>query len=209
MRKTSVVAGNFLLLLSLFNLGSGVQAAGQYPEKPIVFIVPVEGGADADILSLPLCQKASTILGQPILIVNKPGAGSSIGYREVHDAKPDGYTIGMGHITLITNKMQGLLPYDHHDFSLMGTYYRFGFNVFASTKTRRPFKTIQEAISFAKSNPGEMSIATAAVGQGIWFATMIFTTGTGIQANVIPQAGAGGLVVVQAAGGHPGLGLGP
>jgi len=53
-------------------------------------------------------QKVSQILGQPVMIVNKPGAGSSIGYREVHRAKPDGYTTGWGSATLISNKLQGI-----------------------------------------------------------------------------------------------------
>ena len=54
----------------------------------------MEAGADGDVLVRPIYQRMSKILGQPILVVNKPGGGSSIGYRELHAAKPDGYTIG-------------------------------------------------------------------------------------------------------------------
>jgi len=80
-------------------------------------------------------------------------------------------------------------------------------DVFGSTRTKRPFKTIEEAISFAKGNPGELSIATGGIGQSIWIGAMAFVTGTGIKANVIPQSGAGGLVVAQLAGGHADLGF--
>lgn len=200
---------SFVFLIGLGILGNKVEAAEQYPTKPITYIIPVEAGADGDILSRPLCQKASAVLGQPMMIVNKPGAGSTIGYREIYGAKPDGYTIGAGMVTIVTNKLQGLLPYDYRDFSLIATFYTSLMNVFGSTRTNRPFKTIEEAISFAKAHPGEVSVAAGAVGQSGWIGAMAFITGTGINVSVIPQAGAGGLVAAQVAGGHTDLGVLP
>ena len=97
-------------------------AAEKYPSKPINFIVAVEAGSDGDVLSRPLVQKASSILGSPIVVVNKPGAGSSMGYREIHDARPDGYTIGWTAGTIITNKLQGLLPYDFSDYTMICSF---------------------------------------------------------------------------------------
>ena len=76
-----------------------------------------------DIMSRSFIEKLSPLLGQPIMVVNKPGAGSSIGYREVHGAKPDGYTIGLAATTIVSNKLQGLLPFNHRDLSIMGTFY--------------------------------------------------------------------------------------
>ena len=61
----------------------------KYPSKPITFIMAVEAGADGDVLGRPLMDRVARILGQPITVINKPGAGSSIGYREIHQAKPD------------------------------------------------------------------------------------------------------------------------
>jgi tripartite-type tricarboxylate transporter receptor subunit TctC len=108
----------------------------------------------------------------------------------------------MATVAIVTNKLQGLLPYDYNDFTLMGTFYKSDNCVFGSVKTQRPFRTIEEAISFAKSRPGEVSIATSSIGQASWIGAMAFMAGTGIKLNVIPQAGGGGLVVVQLAGGH-------
>ncbi len=195
------------LLLSIVVLRNETQAADQYPEKPISFIVPIEAGSDGDILARPLVQKAAAGLGKNIVVVNKPGGGSTIGYLEVLRAKPDGYTIGMGTITLLTNKLQGLATFDYHDFTLLGTFYACPNNVFGSKKSKRPFKTIQEAIAFAKASPGELSVATGGIGQSIWIGAQAFISGTGISANVIPQAGAGALVVAQIAGGHADLGV--
>ncbi len=143
MRKLSMLILSILFLVIGFLFGEEIQAAQSYPVKPILFIVPIEAGSDGDILTRPLLAKASAVLGKPIIVDNKPGAGTSIGCREIYGAKPDGYTIGMATITIVTNKLQGLMPWDYHDFTLLGTFYRMYANIYGSTKTKRPFKTIQ------------------------------------------------------------------
>lgn len=192
--------------LGLFGIG-GAQAAEKYPAKPIVFIVGVEAGADGDVLVRPIMQKVSQMLGQPVLIVNKPGGGSSIAYREIHAAKPDGYTLGWGSATIITNKLQGVSPLDYHDFTHLGAYATFFPIVIGSTKSAIKFNTIQEAIAHAKANPGKVNMSTGGVGQSWWVAAMSFLGGTGLNINTIPQAGAGALTVAQVAGGHAELGV--
>ena len=184
-----------------------VQAAEKYPVKPIVAIVPVEAGGDGDVLFRPIMERVSKMLGQPIMIVNKPGGGSSIGYREIYGAKPDGYTLGWGSATIITNKLQGVSPLDYHDFTQLGAYATFFPIVIASTKGPVTFNTIQEAIAHAKANPGKLNMSTAGVGQSWWVAAMSFLGGTGLKVNTIPQPGAGALVVAQVAGGHAELGV--
>lgn len=183
------------------------QAAEKYPAKPIMCIVGVEAGGDGDVLVRPIMARVSKMLGQPIVIVNKPGGGSSIAYREIHGAKPDGYVIGWGSATIITNKLQGVSPLDYHDFTHLGAYATFFPIVIASTKTKDQFNTIQDAITFAKANPGKLNISTAGIGQSWWVAAMSFMGGTGIKVNAIPQPGAGALVVAQVAGGHAELGV--
>jgi tripartite-type tricarboxylate transporter receptor subunit TctC len=207
MKKLWIGIGAICLIAVWIGLENRASAAETFPVKPINFIIPLEAGSDGDILARPLCQKASAILGQPIIIVNKPGAGSSIGYREVHSAKPDGYTVGYGMATLLTNKMQGIMPLDFADYTIMSSWYYMGPIIMAATKTQRPFKTIQEVIAFAKSHPGELSLATGAVGQSWWVATMAFVEGTGLKFNIIPQPGAGGLTTTHVAGGHSDLGV--
>jgi tripartite-type tricarboxylate transporter receptor subunit TctC len=205
MKKLYILMLSLFLISGVFCFESCVWAAEQYPVKPITFIVPLEAGSDGDVLARPILQKVSAILGQPIMVVNKPGAGSSIGYREVHDAKPDGYTIGGAFATIVTNKLQGIMPYDHRDFTIIGTYATYIPIVVGSTKTKRPFKTMEEALSFAKSNPEDVSIATSGVGQSWWIATMAFQAGTGLKFNIIPQPGAGAFAIAQASGGHTDL----
>lgn len=198
-------AAGLCLFLGSVMTGSAVHAAGPYPDKPIRLIVPNEAGADADVLIRKLAERVAAILEKPIIIVNKPGGGSSIGMREVHDSKPDGYTIGMSHATILINKPMGNMPYDHDGFTVLGTYATFIPIVVGATKTARPFKTMQEAISAAKAKPGEISIATSGVGQSWWVATLEFQEGTGTKFNIIPQAGTGAFAIAQAAGGHTDL----
>ena len=194
-------------LVSVVNQGTWVEAADPFPVKPISIIIPMEAGASADIIFRPLMEKASALLGKPILVVNKPGAGHTIGYREVYRAKPDGYTIGMASGSIITAKLQGLLPYDHRDFTHLCTVTYVYPMIVASMKTQRPFKTIEEAFSFAKSHPGEVSMATSQLGGPLWNAAMVIQEGTGLQFNIVPQEGSAGLIVIQAAGGHTDLGI--
>ncbi len=206
MKRLFIAIVSVWLCSGFFSLGV-VQAAEKYPVKPILCIVAVEAGGDGDVLVRPIMQRVSQMLGQPIVIVNKPGGGSSIGYRELHGAKPDGYTIGWGSATIITNKLQGVSPLDYHDFTQLGAYATFFPIVIGSTKSKIQFNTIQEAIAYAKGNPGKVNMSTAGVGQSWWVAAMSFIGGTGINVNTIPQPGAGALVVAQVAGGHAELGV--
>ncbi len=207
MKKVSIA---ILVLFFLFGgviIDNGVRASEKYPVKPITCILAIEAGGDADVNARPVMERASAILGKPIIIVNKPGAGNTIGYREVYQAKPDGYTIGIATLSLVTVKLQGLFPYDHHDFTLLGSFNAHYPMIVASTKTKRPFTTIQELFSFAKSNPGEVSMATGTVGNAYWVATMLLAERTGLKFNVIPQPGSGAFIVTQVGGGHSDVGI--
>ena len=206
MKKIFVATLSVVVCSGFVGLGAA-QAAENYPVKPITFIVAVEAGADGDVLVRPLMQRVSQMLGQPIVIVNKPGGGSSIGYREIHAAKPDGYTLGWGSATIITNKLQGVSPFDYHDFTHLGAYATFFPIVIGATKSKVQFNTIQEAIAYAKAHPGAVTLSTAGVGQSWWVAAMSFLGGTGLNMNSIPQPGAGAMTVAQVAGGHAELGV--
>ena len=209
--KTYHLGAILLTVASLFFLHdvfvpmAGVWGAENYPVKPINFIVPIEAGADADVLARPLAQKVSKLLGKPLMVVNKPGAASSIGIREIYNAKPDGYTIGIAWAVLIIDKLQGILPIDQNDFTILGTYATYTPIIIGATKTQRPFTTIQEMTAFAKAHPGDVSIATTAVGGSFWVAAQAFQAASGLQFNIIPQPGGGAFSVAQVAGGHTDL----
>jgi tripartite-type tricarboxylate transporter receptor subunit TctC len=205
MRKSRIIILFVIVSLGSLGLENRLAASEQYPVKPINCIVPNEAGSDADVLARALCQKASAHLGQPIIIVNKPGGGSSIGYRELQKSKPDGYTIGYGHAAMIINQLLGLLPFGYDELTMICAVASMNPLMVASTKTQRPFKTMEEVLSFAKSRPKEVSIATSNVGGGWWIATMGFEEASGAKFNIIPQAGTGAFAITQVAGGHTDL----
>src|SRR3972149_1685314 len=66
----------------------------KYPSRPITFIIPIPAGGPTDLSFRLICKEAEKMLGQPMVVVNKPGAGQSIGMAAIGTAKPDGYTVG-------------------------------------------------------------------------------------------------------------------
>jgi tripartite-type tricarboxylate transporter receptor subunit TctC len=207
MKKLLTVFLVVISVLFLCNLSADVWATDKYPVKPIIFLVPNEAGSSADMAARELARRLQAQLGQPVVVTNKPGAGSSIGNRELHDARPDGYTIGMSTATIFMNKLQGLLPYDHNAYTILGSYLAWAPAILASTRTKRPFNSMQEVIAAAKANPGDIILSTGSVGQVWWVGAMDFIRKTGLAFNVIPQTASSGAVTLQLAGGHADIGI--
>jgi tripartite-type tricarboxylate transporter receptor subunit TctC len=109
--------------------------------------------------------------------------------------------------SIAITKLVGLSPHDHHDFTPVCLVVTSHPIISSSMKTQRPFKTIEEAISFARANPGEVSMATTAIGGIHWITAMVVQEAFGVRFNMIPQEGSGGFVVSQVAGGHQDLGI--
>ena len=83
-------------------------AAQSYPSRPITMIVPFPAGGPTDSLARILAERMKVSLGQPVIIENVGGAGGSIGVSRVARAAPDGYTIGIGQLTLVRVQQRGL-----------------------------------------------------------------------------------------------------
>jgi tripartite-type tricarboxylate transporter receptor subunit TctC len=200
----SMVVFSFLFC----GLGLNPQAgAAEYPNKPINCIIPMEPGADGDINMRTIMKKASEFLGQPIVVINKPGAGQTMGYRELYKAKPDGYTIGTCAASLIMAKMQGMYQQNHRDFSLIAFGYHALPIVLASTTSKHAFQSLEEVIAFAKANPKAVSMATTSVGGAYWIAAQMVEMALKVDFTLIPQEGSAGFVVTAVAGGHADLGV--
>ena len=149
-----------LLLLGVF-LAPGIAMSEEpWPNKPIRIVVTFAPGGTSDVLSRAIAPELSKALGQPVVVVNKPGANSIIGTQEVARSAPDGYTIGLfisAHsINPYINKK---LPYDSKkDFTplamlaLMPGLLTVNPNV--------PAKNVQELLALAKEKPGSLSYGT-------------------------------------------------
>jgi len=145
-----------VLLAGSFLTGA-LQAAEKYPSKPITFIVPWGAGGMTDVSARLLSEKFKAALGQPVLVVNKPGANGTIGLRYGLSQKADGYTVVIGPMTdaLAGPYFLGSEPFDFKDVSFVAGYMPQQRVLF--TTTDKPYKNFKELIAYAKKHPGEIS----------------------------------------------------
>ncbi|MGV0820847.1 Bug family tripartite tricarboxylate transporter substrate binding protein [Martelella sp. AMO21009] len=140
--------------IGLAGFSGAAVAADTYPDKPITMLVGYGAGGQTDLIARAAAQVMATSLGQPINVVNKPGAGGAVAARELMKAKPDGYTM-LFHSNTVVNSapfiMEGV-SFTPGDFEYAGmiTAYQVGM---ASQKDQ-PFNNITEYVAWAKENPG-------------------------------------------------------
>ena len=91
MKLKAIFLAAILCLVGVFAVPA---VAGEFPERPVTYIIGWATGGGSDLVSRVLCAEAEKHLGQPIVIVNKPGGSGAKAYVEISQAKPDGYTIG-------------------------------------------------------------------------------------------------------------------
>lgn len=149
--------------LALQPLALAQEAA--YPSRPIRLIVPYAAGGGTDILARQVAKQAADHLGQPVIVENKPGAGTVLGASEVARSTPDGYTVLWGdNATFALNPhVYKRLPYDPlTSFTPVTLTVRGMLVLLASNKLG--VKNVSELIAYTKSNPGKLSYGTPGTG---------------------------------------------
>jgi tripartite-type tricarboxylate transporter receptor subunit TctC len=199
-----------ILILAIMSIGDQYAGAAEkgkvnYPTRPITCIFPTEAGSMLDTMSRPLLQIVEKKLGQPIMVVNKPSGGLIASLRDVLNAKPDGYTIGFGVGNLSYAKILGIVNFDHRDFDVISVPY-YGVPLITVPKGSK-FNSVNDLVNYAKSNPGQLRVATSTKGGAWWVASRMFAQAADIKVNEISQAGGGGAIILQVAGGHVDVGI--
>jgi len=187
MRRTALAG--FGLLVAAATLGGTLSARAEYPEKPITMIVPWAAGGSTDQTARVLAKAAEEHLGQTIVILNRPGASTTIGMAELAKATPDGYTIGTLSSTGYLVALQGReLPFDPiEDFSYISYY---GDNLIGiAVLEDSPFKTIEDLLAKGKEAPGSVKYGTAGVGTTQHLTTEALQKGSGAKFVHVPQDG--------------------
>jgi tripartite-type tricarboxylate transporter receptor subunit TctC len=165
-------------------LGLGLITAAQaqsYPSRPITLVVAFTPAGPSDVLARVLGHKLEELLKQPIVIVNRPGAGGNIGAEAVASAAPDGYTLLMGNNSILATNasLYKKLPYDPvKDFkpiSLVGNQA----NILV-VNPNLPVKSMAELIALAKAKPGQINYASSGIGTAAHLAGALFRA----QANI-------------------------
>jgi len=166
--------------------------AQTYPSKPIHLIVPYPAGGGTDFFARLVGMKMSELIGQPIIIENKPGAATNLGADYVAKAQPDGYTILLGDVaTFAANQsLYKKLPFDpEKDFTPITLTARF-VSVLLANPNKLKAQSVAELIAAAKADPGKIDVAHAGVGNPFHLAAVLFQQAANIKLNEIPYRGA-------------------
>ena len=161
-----------------------------YPTRPIRVIVPFGAGGGTDNLARIIEPLVTKALGQPLVIENRPGGGSSIGMDQVAKAAPDGYTLVMTDTSIAVNPSLKPLPYDTlNDFapvSLLATA-----PVILVAHPSVPAKTLAEFVALAKAKPGELNYAAGGIGASTHLGGELLKFVAGIDVKHVPYKGTG------------------
>ncbi len=166
-------------------------ARAAYPEKPIRLVVPFAPGGGNDILARAISPKLAELLGQPVIVENRPGAAGNIGAAEVAKAAPDGYTVLMASNQVVINpSLYSSMSFDvMKDLVPVGILANVQFVLVANPAVAA--KTVPELISQAKKSPGALNHGTPGSGTPQHLAAELFNTMTGTSLVHIPYKGTG------------------
>ncbi len=159
-------------LTAAWMLGAGTAHA--YPDRPIRIVVPFSAGGGADLIARTLSVELAKELGQPIVVENKPGAGTVIGSDLVAKSPPDGYTLLLSSIAHSVNpSLSDKLPYvTEKDFVPVAMLVRSP-NVLV-VRADSPYRSVQDIISAARTRPGVLTYASPGNGTSAHLAAALF-----------------------------------
>jgi tripartite-type tricarboxylate transporter receptor subunit TctC len=161
-----------------------------FPHKPVRLIVPVAAGGPTDIVARMLAEKLSKMWGQQVFIENKGGAGTNIGNEYAAQSDPDGYTILFATASLAVNtSLYRSLSYDPiADFAPVLLVTQLAYFVFVPNSS--PAHSIKELIDYAKSRPGQLTMASPGTGSAPFLAEILFLQMADIKMTHVPYRGA-------------------
>ena len=173
-----------------------LDAAAQYPNKPIKMIVPFPPAGSTDLSARAVAGKLQERLGQPIVIENKPGAGGNIGGEQAAKSPPDGYTLFVGTVgtNAINSSIYSKMPFDHQkDFAPVILLSKTP-NVLV-VNPALPVNSVQDVIRLAKAKPNELTFASSGVGTSIHMSGELFKAMAGVQMTHVPYKGSGPMLI--------------
>ena len=191
LRAVGILLRNVLpALLSLWLLQPCFAQDAAFPTKPIQIIVTFPPGGSSDFVARILAEKIGPVLGQQVVIVNRPGAAGTIGAQSVASAQPDGYTLVVTSVgaLVISPAMAKIRPYNTlQDFVPITLVAKVVEATMASAKSE--IRSFAQLVSYAKSHPNKLSYGTTGVGSIPHLATEMLKRDAGIELVHVPYTG--------------------
>ena len=181
-----------LLALATTALAAHAQGADAFPARPITLVVPFAPSGGNDIMARLVGERMGKVLGQQIVVENRPGAGGNIGSRQAARSAPDGYTMLLAFTGTIgiNPSLYANLGYDPaKDLTPIGSIATSPAVLVVHPSL--PVKTLKELIAYAKANPGQLSYASSGVGTVVHVATEMLADAAGIKVEQVPYKGTG------------------
>lgn len=189
-RRTFIVAA----LAAAAGAYVGEAAAQSWPARTIRIVVPLPPGGSPDYCARLISEKLQPVLGQPLVVENKPGASGHIARDFVAKAPADGYTLLMSEASHVISAAVGAkLPYDPiNDFQPIALVATIPFGL--TVNSSMPVRTLKEFIDHAKASPRALTYGTAGVGSPHHFAVELLRSATGINVVHVPYKGSAGII---------------
>jgi tripartite-type tricarboxylate transporter receptor subunit TctC len=186
--------------------------AQDYPSKPITMVLPFPPGGVAEIVGRPLASMMEKSLKQPVILINRPGAGGAVGMASVAKGPTDGYTILMGLSSIsifpVSDRVNGKTPaYELKDFAPIALI--TADPTVLVVRTDGPYKTLKDFVDAAKANPGKINYSSSGVYGTLHVAMEIFADAAGIKLFHVPYQGGGPAVTALLGGQVEALASGP
>ena len=191
---------------ALFACIATIASAQGYPTRTIRLVVPFPAGGTTDILAREVAQKLTEVLGQAVVVDNRPGAAGNIGSDLVAKSAPDGYTLLMGTVGThaINPSLYSKMPYDHvKDFAPVVLV--AGVPNVLVVNPALPVNSVSDLIKLAKDKPGQINFASSGSGTSIHLSGELFKTMAGVDMTHVPYKGTSTIGRAQAATSAPTL----
>lgn len=185
------------LALCLF---SAAVCAAPFPSKPINLIVPYPPGGAVDPIARLYAEKISQNWGVPVIVLNRPGAGTTIGLNQAAKAEPDGYTVVLATASITSNApLYRSLPYDTlKDFTYLSMAGMIPLAITANPRT--PVNSLDELVDRLKRQPGSLTYSSSGNGTIIHLGGELFKSLAGVDMVHVPYKGSGPSVMAGVAG---------
>ena len=178
-----------LILLLVFLCGNAF--AQSFPSRPLRVVVPQPPGGGFDLVARTLAEPLAVLLGQPVIVENRPGGGTVIGTDMAAKADADGYTLLLGASANLafTPGLYSKLPYDpKKDFVPVGLAAAFSYTLV--TRSDNGLASLKEVVDYARTNPGRLTYASAGNGSGQHISAALLWHLLGVSVTHVPYKGA-------------------